>query len=94
MTDAIVNLVVLLRVILGCYRASGNRAYLYRLRLLAGGFALRAIASYRALRSSVDKFAQTGLTWRAVDLAGLRLPAVIVCTVRPACNHRMGNRLW
>jgi len=53
-TDAIVNLVVLLGVILGCYRAGGSRAYLYLLPLFAGGFALCAIASYRAARSSGD----------------------------------------
>jgi len=53
-TDAIVNMVVVLGVILGCYRAGGNRAYLYLLLLFAGGFALCAIASYRAARSSVD----------------------------------------
>src|SRR5215831_9943034 len=53
-TYAIVNMVVLLGVILGCYRAGGSQAYLYLLPLFAGGFALCAIASYRAARSSVD----------------------------------------
>ena len=53
-TDAIVNMVVLLGIILGCYRAGGSRVYLYLLPLFAGGFTLCAIASYRAMRSSVD----------------------------------------
>jgi phosphatidylglycerophosphate synthase len=53
-TDAIVNMVVLLGVILGCYRAAENRVYLYLLLLFAGGFALCAIASYRVVRSAVD----------------------------------------
>jgi len=53
-TDAIVNMVVLLGVIVGCYRAGGSSAYLYLLPLFAGGFALCAIASHRAARSTVD----------------------------------------
>jgi phosphatidylglycerophosphate synthase len=53
-TDAIVNLAVLLGVILGCYRAGGSRAYLYLLPVFAGGFTLCAIASYRAAKSPVD----------------------------------------
>jgi 1L-myo-inositol 1-phosphate cytidylyltransferase / CDP-L-myo-inositol myo-inositolphosphotransferase len=53
-TDAIVNMVVLLGIILGCYRAGGSHAYLYLLPLFAGGFALCAIASLRAARSPVD----------------------------------------
>jgi phosphatidylglycerophosphate synthase len=53
-TDAIVNMVVVLGVILGCYRAGGSRAYLYLLPVFVGGFALCAIASYRLVRFSVD----------------------------------------
>ena len=53
-TDAIVNMVVVLGVILGCYRAGGSRAYLYLVPVFVGGFALCAIASYRLVRFSVD----------------------------------------
>ena len=53
-TDAIVNMAVVLGVILGCYRAGGSRAYLYLLLLFVGGYALCAIASYRIVRLSVD----------------------------------------
>jgi phosphatidylglycerophosphate synthase len=92
-TDAIVNMVVVLGVILGCYRAGGNRAYLYLLPLFAGGFALCAIASYSGGEILARQFAQTGLVGRAFDLAGLCLLAVVFCPVRPARNRRMGSRL-
>jgi phosphatidylglycerophosphate synthase len=51
MTDAIVNLAVLVGIIVGCYRTSGNRAYVELLPVLAGGFALCAVASYLALQA-------------------------------------------
>ena len=53
-TDAFVNMLLVLGVILGCYRAGGSRAYLYLLPLFVGGFALCAIASHRMVRFSVD----------------------------------------
>lgn len=49
-TDAIVNLAVLVGIIVGCYRISGDRVYLELLPVLAGGFAFCAVASYWALR--------------------------------------------
>ena len=47
-------MLVVLGVIVGCYRAGGSRAYLYLLPLFVGGFALCAIASYWVVRFPVD----------------------------------------
>jgi len=51
-TDNIVNIAILAAIGIGCYRNSGNRAYVYLLPLLLGGFALCAVTVRRALHVS------------------------------------------
>jgi len=60
-TDTIVNLAVLVGIIVGCYRVSGDRVYLELLPVLAGGFALCAVASYWALK--YPRHQSPGLAW-------------------------------
>ena len=92
-TDAIVNMVVLPGVILGCYRAGGSQAYLYLLPLFAGGFALCAIASHRAARSSGDNSLR--LAWLVERLSSQDFAYLLLflpCSTGSQSSH--GNRLW
>src|SRR5262245_3850264 len=54
LTDNLVHVALFAGILTGCYRASGSRAYLSLLAILLGGFALCAIAGWRARRSSQD----------------------------------------
>ncbi len=49
-TDNIVNVAIFLGLYIGCYRESGDVAYLYLLSILLGGFALCGLATWSAFR--------------------------------------------
>lgn len=51
-TDNIVHVAVFSGLVAGCYRASGSQAYLYLLVILLLGFALTAVAVWRATQVS------------------------------------------
>lgn len=49
-TDNLVHVALFAGIMTGCYRATGNRTYLYLLIILLGGFGLCAITVWRATR--------------------------------------------
>jgi phosphatidylglycerophosphate synthase len=57
-TDNVVHAAVFVGLLVGCYRVEQSRAYLYLLPLLLGGFAMCAIATWRAFRIKGEQAAQ------------------------------------
>ncbi len=57
-TDNIVHVGIFIGVFLGCYRASMSSAYLYLLPLVLGGFAMCAVATWRAFHIHGDEAAK------------------------------------
>jgi phosphatidylglycerophosphate synthase len=57
-TDNVVHAAVFVGLLVGCYRVEHSRAYLYLLPLLLGGFAMCAIATWRAFRMKGEQAAQ------------------------------------
>jgi phosphatidylglycerophosphate synthase len=57
-TDNVVHAAVFVGLLVGCYRVEHSRAYLYLLPLLLGGFAMCAIATWRAFRIKGEQAAQ------------------------------------
>lgn len=49
-TDNVVHAAVFIGLLVGCYRVEHSRAYLYLIPLLLGGFAMCAIATWRAFK--------------------------------------------
>jgi len=49
-TDNIVHAAVFVGLLVGCYRVEHSRAYLYLIPILLGGFAMCAVATWRAFR--------------------------------------------
>jgi len=50
LTDNLVHIALFAGIMIGCYRASGSRAYLYLLAILLIGFGLCAITTWRATK--------------------------------------------
>ncbi len=50
LTDNIVHAAVFVGLLVGCYRVEHSRAYLYLIPLLLGGFAMCAVATWRAFK--------------------------------------------
>ena len=57
-TDNVVHVALFIGLFLGCYRASMSRAYLYLIPLVLGGFAMCALATWRAFRIRGDEAAK------------------------------------
>ncbi len=55
LTDNLVHIALFVAIMTGCYRASGNRAYLGLLLVLLGGFSLCAVAGWWARRVSRER---------------------------------------
>jgi phosphatidylglycerophosphate synthase len=51
LTDNLVHVVLFAAIMIGCYRANGDQAYLVLFAVLLGGFALCAVAGWRARRN-------------------------------------------
>jgi len=51
-TDNFVHIAVFIGLLVGCYRASGSRTYLYLLMMLIGGFGLCAVSVHHAMSVS------------------------------------------
>jgi phosphatidylglycerophosphate synthase len=58
MTDNLVHVALFAGIMTGCYRASGNRAYIYLLALLLVGFGLCAFTTWRATRVDGERAEQ------------------------------------
>ena len=57
-TDNLVHVAIFAGIMMGCYRASGSRAYIYLFAVLLGGFALCAITTWRATRVDGERAQQ------------------------------------
>jgi phosphatidylglycerophosphate synthase len=57
LTDNIVHAAVFVGLLVGCYRVEHSRAYLYLIPLLLGGFAMCAVATWRAFKIKGDQAA-------------------------------------
>ncbi len=78
-TDNLVHAALFAGILWGCYRGSGNSAYLYLVPVLLGGFGLCAVATYAAFQirgaeagqwlSRVDRFSGRDFAYLLVVLA-------------------------
>jgi phosphatidylglycerophosphate synthase len=57
-TDNVVHAAVFVGLLVGCYRVEHSRAYLYLIPLLLGGFAMCAVATWRAFKVKGEQAAQ------------------------------------
>jgi phosphatidylglycerophosphate synthase len=57
-TDNLIHVAIFVGLMVGCYRVSGSRSYVYLLGILLGGFALCALATWRASRVDGERAQQ------------------------------------
>jgi phosphatidylglycerophosphate synthase len=80
-TDNVVHVAVFIGLFLGCYRASMSRAYIYLIPLVLGGFAMCALATWRAFKvrgEQAAKWLDTVDRWSGRDFAYLLVVLALI----------------